>query len=66
MCVKTARPILARAAITGDFVLKTDEVNPVLQTLRSNGIEVMALHSHMLREGTARLFSFTFGQMTML
>jgi hypothetical protein len=37
-----------KAAITGDLVLVASEVNPVLRTLRSNGIEVTALHSHML------------------
>jgi hypothetical protein len=31
-------------------VLAGDEVNPVLKTLRQNGIEVTALHSHMLDE----------------
>ena len=44
-----------KAAITGDFVLTADEVNPVIKTLRSNGIEVTALHSHMLDE-QPRLF----------
>jgi hypothetical protein len=44
-----------RAAITGDFVLISSEVNPVLRTLRQNGIEVTALHSHMLDE-EPRLF----------
>src|SRR5437667_5866955 len=39
-----------KAAITGDFVLIGKEVNPVLKTLRENGIEVTALHSHMLGE----------------
>src|SRR5258708_39388218 len=34
-----------KAAITGDFVLIAKEVNPVLKTLRDNGIEVTALHS---------------------
>jgi biotin operon repressor len=37
-----------QAAITGDFVLTDKEVNPVLKALRENGIEVTALHSHML------------------
>ena len=37
-----------KAAITGDFVLTANEVNPVLKALRENGIEVTALHSHML------------------
>ncbi len=37
-----------KAAITGDFVLVGAEVNPVLKTLRDHGIEVTALHSHMI------------------
>lgn len=37
-----------KAAITGDFVLAAREVNPVLQALRQSGIEVTALHNHML------------------
>src|SRR6266404_1916226 len=44
-----------KAAITGDFVLTADEVNPVIKALRSNGIEVTAVHSHMLNE-QPRLF----------
>ena len=44
-----------KAAITGDFVLTGDEVNPVIKALRGNGIEVTALHSHMLDE-QPRLF----------
>jgi hypothetical protein len=39
-----------RAAVTGDFVLTEAEVNPVLATLRQNGIEVTALHNHMLND----------------
>jgi Domain of Unknown Function (DUF1259) len=39
-----------KAAITGDFVLIGDEVNPVIKALRENGIEMTALHSHMLDE----------------
>jgi uncharacterized protein DUF1259 len=48
-----------KAAITGDFVLEANEVNPVIKTLRSNGIEVTALHSHMLDE-QPRLFFMHF------
>ena len=44
-----------KAAITGDFVLSGDEVNPVIRALRGNGIEVTAVHSHMLDE-QPRLF----------
>ena len=39
-----------KAAITGDFVLTGEEVNPVIRVLRDNGIEVTAVHSHMLTE----------------
>jgi hypothetical protein len=49
----------AKAAITGDFVLAAEEVNPVLRILRQNGIEVTALHSHMLDE-QPRLFFMHF------
>ena len=48
-----------KAAITGDFVLAATEVNPVIRALRTNGIEVTALHSHMLDE-QPRLFFMHF------
>jgi hypothetical protein len=44
-----------KAAITGDFVVTGDEVNPLVKALRANGIEVTAIHSHMLTE-QPRLF----------
>jgi hypothetical protein len=48
-----------KAAITGDFVLMDDEVNPVIKALRANGIDVTAVHSHMLSE-QPRLFFLHF------
>jgi len=48
-----------KAAITGDFVLRGSEVNPVIKVLRQNGIQVTALHSHMLME-EPRLFFMHF------
>jgi len=45
-----------KAAITGDFVLTGDEVNPVIKELRANGIEVTAIHSHMLDEEPRLIF----------
>lgn len=39
-----------RAAVTGDFVLVGSEVDPVMRELRGHGIEVTALHSHMIGE----------------
>src|SRR5437764_9123617 len=49
----------SKAAITGDFVLLASEVNPVIKALRENGIEVTALHNHMLTENP-RLFFMHF------
>jgi hypothetical protein len=45
-----------KAAITGDFVLTGEEVNPVSKVLRDNGIEVTAIHSHMLTEQPRLIF----------
>ena len=47
------------AAITGDFVMVSSEVNPAIKALRVGGIEVTALHSHMLDE-QPRLFFMHF------
>lgn len=48
-----------KAAATGDFVLAAAEVNPVLRALRDAGIEVTALHNHMLAD-EPRLFFLHF------
>ena len=48
-----------RAAITGDFVLTAKEVNPVAKALGEHGIEVTALHNHML-DDEPRLFFMHF------
>jgi hypothetical protein len=45
-----------RAAITGDFVLLGSEVGPVLKTLRQHGIEITALHSHMIDDSPHLFF----------
>jgi Domain of Unknown Function (DUF1259) len=45
-----------KAAVTGDFVLLAGEVNPVLRTLRQHGIEVTALHSHMIEDSPHLFF----------
>ena len=52
-----------KAAITGDFVLTAAEVNPMIRTLRQNGIEITAIHSHTLNNLAS--FLFTSGQRTM-
>jgi hypothetical protein len=48
-----------KAAITGDFVLTADEVNPVIKALRAGGVEVTAIHNHML-DDEPRLFFMHF------
>lgn len=48
-----------KAAITGDFLVTADEVNPLIRALRAGDIEVTAIHSHMLDE-EPRLFFIHF------
>jgi hypothetical protein len=45
-----------KAAITGDFVLEASEVEAVLAALRDAGIEVTALHNHMLDDQPRAFF----------
>lgn len=47
------------AAVTGDFVLIANEVDPVMRALRAANIEVTALHNHMLND-EPRLFFMHF------
>jgi hypothetical protein len=48
-----------KAAIAGDFAMTWKEVEPVMKTLRDNGIESVALHSHALND-VPRLFYMHF------
>lgn len=43
------------AAVIGELVLEKSEVGPVMRSLAGNGVEVTALHSHMITE-EPRLF----------
>ena len=45
-----------KAAITGDYSLIGSEVPEVLRMLRANGIEVTAIHRHMLTEEPRIIF----------
>ena len=45
-----------KAAITGDFLVTGNEVNPLIQALRQGDIEVTAIHSHMLDEQPPMFF----------
>jgi hypothetical protein len=50
-----------RAATTGDFVLLASEIDPVMRALRSSGIDVTALHSHMIGEQPTIYFMHFWG-----
>ncbi|HET7898289.1 MAG TPA: DUF1259 domain-containing protein, partial [Flavisolibacter sp.] len=41
---------MEKAAVAGDFTMLENEVEPVLKALIENGIEVVALHNHMVHE----------------
>ena len=45
-----------KAAITGDFVTLADEVNPLIRALKDDGIEVTAIHNHMLDDEPRAFF----------
>lgn len=45
-----------RAAITGDFVMEAAEVDSIARVLRSSGIAITALHSHMVGESPRLYF----------
>jgi hypothetical protein len=45
-----------KAAITGDFVALSSELNPLITALRDNGIEVTAIHNHMVGEEPRAFF----------
>jgi hypothetical protein len=45
-----------QVATTGDFILTGDEVEPVVAALTKGGVEVTALHSHMVGEQPRTFF----------
>lgn len=51
-----------KVAATGDFVMIGEEVNKVARALRSNGIAITALHSHMIH-GSPELYFMHFWAM---
>lgn len=44
------------ALVMGDTVMLGTEVNPVIDALRASGIEIVALHNHMIGEQPQLLF----------
>jgi hypothetical protein len=52
----------AAAAVDGDFIMTTAEVQPVLRRLRKAGIHIVALHNHMVGEQPAFYFTHFWGK----
>ena len=50
------------AAVAGDVAMLEQEVTPVLKTLRSHGIEVVAIHHHMIGTRPTVIFLHYWGQ----
>jgi hypothetical protein len=50
------------AAVDGDFAMTAAEVQPVLRALRKAGINIVALHNHMIGEQPALYFTHFWGK----
>ena len=50
------------AAIAGDVAMLESEVTPVLKTLRKNGIDVVAIHNHMIEARPVVIFLHYWGR----
>ncbi len=50
------KPMGDGVMVMGDLVLTGDEVNPVMKSLEQNGVEVTALHNHLLRSSPATMY----------
>src|SRR5215204_713524 len=55
------KPAGNEAIVMGDLVLTHDEINPVMTVLIENGIEVTALHNHLLRSEPATMYMHVAG-----
>ena len=50
------------AAVAGDVAMLEGEVNPVLKALRSHGLDVVAIHHHMIRSRPVIIFLHYWGK----
>src|ERR1700730_6490131 len=51
-----------QAVVMGDLVLTAEEVSPVMRKLAGEGIEITALHNHLLRAAPATLYMHALGR----
>src|SRR2546428_14077391 len=52
----------SEAMVMGDLVLLHEEVNPVMKKLVEGGIEITALHNHLLRSSPATMYMHFYGR----
>jgi len=52
----------AEAVVDGDFVMTEDELQPVLKSMRTSGIHIVAIHQHMTGEQPRYLFLHYWGK----
>jgi len=50
------------ALVDGDFAVKENELQPVLKSLRRDGVNIVAIHSHMAEENPRILFLHYWGR----
>jgi len=50
------------ALVDGDFVMLESELQPVLKSLRKDGINIVAIHNHMTAEEPRYLFLHYWGR----
>ena len=55
-------PMGSQTMVMGDIVLTQDEVNPVMKKLEESGIEITALHNHLLRAEPMTLYMHVSGR----
>src|SRR5947209_6689212 len=51
-----------QAMVMGDVVLTQDEINPVMKKLEDSGIEITAVHNHLLRAEPMTLYMHVLGR----
>src|SRR5829696_2435718 len=55
------RPMRNEVMVMGDLVLTQEEINPVLTRLEQGGVEITALHNHLLRSLPATMYMHVHG-----
>jgi hypothetical protein len=50
------------AVVDGDFVMLENELQPILKTMRADGINIVAIHQHMVQEQPRYLFLHYWGK----